>query len=74
VEGRLCENENFKKKVFGAPQFYGAGLCEMKNKKIARKAGKTQRPPEVIPSVHNFFAPACGRQDSAPFREEKIKK
>jgi hypothetical protein len=47
AEGRLCENENFKKKVFGAPQFCGAGS----------KAEKTQRPPEVIPSDHNFFAP-----------------
>jgi hypothetical protein len=42
-------------------------LCEnIKEKKgIARKAGKAQRPPEVIPSSPQFL---CG---SAPLREEK---
>ena len=29
----------------------------LKKKYLARKAEKTQRPPEVIPSDHNFFAP-----------------
>ena len=35
-----------------------AGLCEKKKRKKnrARKVGKAQRPPEVIPSDYNFFA------------------
>jgi hypothetical protein len=41
-----------------APQFYGAGLCAVKKEKNkSRKVGKPQRPPEVIPSGCNFFAP-----------------